>query len=245
MKSPEAIFISDMHLGAKYIGDPIAHERQVCQFIEEHVGNAGVPRLYMLGDVIDFWWEYKSVVPRGFTRFFGTLAKLTDAGVRIVWFKGNHDIWMTGYLKDELGVEIVDEELIEDIAGQRIFMAHGDNFGPQPRSYRMMRSIFRNETARRVYSTLHPRIALGIAHAWSGHSRAHGDRAKTSAGLDNIIEYANVYAAVHPDIDAYIFGHLHTPKTVTVGDRKKLIILGDWYSGPSWAEVKGNALTLH
>lgn len=245
MSRTEAIFISDMHLGAKYIGDPVAHERQICRFLDERVGSAGVPRLYMLGDVIDFWWEYKSVVPRGFTRFFGTIARLTDAGVQVAWFKGNHDIWMTGYLRDELGVEIVDEERIEDINDLRIYMAHGDNFGPQPRSYRFMRSVFRNGVARRFYSTLHPRIGLGIAHAWSGHSRAHGDPAKVAVAIDNLIDYANVYAAVHPDIDAYIFGHLHTPKTVTVGDRKQLVILGDWSSGPSWAEVKGNALTLH
>lgn len=245
MGRPEAIIISDMHLGAKYIGDTLAHERQVCRFLDQHVGEAGVPRLYMLGDVIDFWWEYKTVIPRGFTRFFGTIARLTDAGVHVHWFKGNHDIWMTGYLKDELGVEIIDEECIVDLNNLRIYMAHGDNFGPQPRAYRVMRSVFRNETARRFYSTLHPRIGIGIAHAWSGHSRAHGDPDKTAVALDILVEYANVYAAVHPDIDAYIFGHLHTPTTITVSDRKKLVVLGDWSKGPSWAEVKDNDLILH
>ncbi len=245
MAAPSAIFISDMHLGARYVGDARQHERQVCHFLDTHVLEAGVPRLYMLGDVIDFWWEYKNVVPRGFTRFFGTIARLTDAGVRVVWFKGNHDIWMTGYLHEELGVEIVDEDLVEDIEGTRIYMAHGDNFGPQPKPYRLLRRVFRNETARRVYSALHPRWGIGIAHKWSSHSRKHGETQPCTQAIDNLIDYAEAYSACHPDIDAYIFGHLHTPKTATLNQQVPLLILGDWYSGPSWAELKGSTLKLH
>lgn len=112
-------FISDMHLGASYFPDRHAHERLVVSFLESIASDAD--ELYMLGDVLDYWFEYRYVVPRGYVRFFGALARLADRGVKIHWFTGNHDIWLFDYLRDEIGIEVVDGYSVRDIFGKRFF----------------------------------------------------------------------------------------------------------------------------
>ena len=138
-------FLSDVHLGASYIRDRRAHEQRLCAFLRSIEGRA--KNLFLLGDILDYWFEYRTVVPRGYVRFFGQLARMADAGVRIVWFIGNHDIWLFDYLRDEIGIEIVDTArggIPQDIDGVRFFLGHGDTFGRQPRSYRILRSVFHN-----------------------------------------------------------------------------------------------------
>lgn len=162
-------FISDAHLGATYIRDRRAHEHALTMMLDVMAEDART--IYLLGDMLDFWFEYRHVVPKGFTRFFGRLAQLTDNGVEVVWFKGNHDMWTQGYLTEELGVRIVSEELITDIGGSRFFIAHGDGVGRLPRAYRLLRSVFRNEFCRRIGAAIHPRWLMGFGLAWSAHNR--------------------------------------------------------------------------
>ena len=138
-------FISDLHLGAAYIADPKAHERAVCQWLEKIAPTAKA--IYMLGDVLDYWYEYRTVVPRGFTRFFGTLARLSDSGVEITWLKGNHDIWIFDYLPSEIGLTVADGLITREIDGKVFVMEHGDGVGEMRRIYRWMRALFRNRTA--------------------------------------------------------------------------------------------------
>lgn len=120
-------FISDLHLGASYIPDPKAHERRAAAFVESLIGRAS--ELIMLGDVLDYWYEYRNVAPRGYLRFFGALARLADSGVKITWFIGNHDIWLFDYLRDEIGLEVVDGVLVREILGKRFLLTHGDGVG--------------------------------------------------------------------------------------------------------------------
>ena len=120
-------FLSDLHLGAGYIPDHRAHERRVVDFLRSIEPRA--KRIYLLGDILDYWWEYRDVVPRGFVRFFGELARLADSGVEITWFKGNHDIWIFDYLPSEIGLEVHDGIMVRDIDGARFLLEHGDGVG--------------------------------------------------------------------------------------------------------------------
>ena len=136
-------FLSDLHLGARYFDDPRQHERTVVSWLRSIAPTAR--RLYLLGDILDYWYEYRYVVPRGFTRFLGTLAELSDSGVEITWFIGNHDIWIFDYLPAEIGMRVIDGSLVEEIDGHSFFMSHGDGVGRLPLGFRMLRSLFRNK----------------------------------------------------------------------------------------------------
>lgn len=148
-------FISDMHLGATYLGDPLEYERRVVRWLDSIADDAA--ELYMLGDVLDYWYEYRYVVPRGFTRFFGAVARLADSGVKVTWFIGNHDIWISDYIPRELGVKVVDGYEVVELGCKRFFLSHGDGLGRLPRGFRFIRSMFRNRTCQRLFSAIHPR----------------------------------------------------------------------------------------
>ncbi len=141
-------FVSDLHIGASYIGDTHAHERRLVTWLKSIEPTART--LYLLGDVLDYWYEYRNVVPRGYVRFLGALASMADAGVEIVWLKGNHDIWIFDYLPAEIGMKIADGVLACEIDGKKFVMEHGDGAGEMRRSYRIMRRIFRNRIAQKL-----------------------------------------------------------------------------------------------
>ena len=157
-------FISDLHLGASYFKDPLENERKVVRFLDSIKSDARC--IYLLGDILDYWYEYKTVVPRGFTRFFGKIAELSDAGIEIHWFIGNHDIWIFDYLPHELGVQVHDGTMLTEIDGKRFFLSHGDNVGKLERSFRFLRALFRNRFCQKLYAAIHPRWTVGFVHNW-------------------------------------------------------------------------------
>ena len=173
MSRANTYFLSDFHLGARYFEEPRETERRVVDFLDSIKGDA--KEVYLLGDILDYWFEYRYVVPRGFTRFFGKIAELTDLGVKVYWFIGNHDIWIFDYLPNELGVEVIDGEVTKEIDGKVFFLAHGDGVGKQPRSFRMLRSLFRNRFCQKLYSAIHPRWTIPFALSWSNSSRKGDD----------------------------------------------------------------------
>ena len=238
-------FISDIHLGASYIKDARAHERRIVDFLHSIAGSCC--RLVLLGDILDFWWEYRKVVPRGFVRFFGTLASLADAGVEIIWFKGNHDIWIFDYLPRELGIKLHDGSMVCEIDGKRFFLEHGDGVGELPASFRHLRSLFRNRFAQRLFSTIHPRWAIGFAHRWSSHSRKQGGYVPSAGAKENLIRFAEAYNASRPDekIDFFIFGHYHILVQEKLADGAELAIIGDWIQTFSYAVWDGHSLSTH
>lgn len=237
-------FISDLHLGASYIADPRAHERRVVEFLD-HIA-PDCKRLFLLGDILDYWWEYRTVIPRGFTRFFGALARLADSGVEIVWFKGNHDIWIFDYLPQEIGLTVHDGIMVTELDGHRFLMEHGDGVGRLPWSFRKLRGLFRNRVAQKLYAAIHPRWTIGFAHSWSSHSRKQGGYTPSERAGDNLVNFAKTYNADHADekIDFFIFGHCHTILDSTLPDGSKIIILGDWISRFSYAVWDGKDITM-
>lgn len=236
-------FLSDAHLGAKYINDPRRHEQRVVSLLETMGRDAEA--IYLLGDILDFWFEYHHVVPKGHIRLFGTIARLTDSGVRVYWLKGNHDMWTYSYLHDELGVEIIEDSVQTTIHGKNFFLSHGDNLGKQPRPYRIMRSVFRSPFWQRVGCSLHPSWLIPFAFRWSSHNRTRrGEDIEKYLGDENEqqMQFAINYAAAHPEIDYFITGHRHVAIDRPVPDSRnaRLICLGDFFRQFTYAEFDGN-----
>ena len=239
----KAYFISDLHLGASYM-DTHQAERRITQWLDSVKGD--MAELYLMGDILDYWYEYRYVVPRGYVRFFGKLAELSDAGVKIYWFIGNHDIWIFDYLPAELGITVIDGNATLDIMGSRFFLGHGDGVGYHPRTFRFLRALFRNRLCQRLYSAIHPRWSVPFAHNWSNHSRQSHNKENAIAPPDysGIQRYIEEFSSSHPDIHYYVFGHFHTVKNITMPNGSRMVILGDWINKFSYASFDGNSLKI-
>ena len=223
-------FASDIHLGAG--GEAFAQqtERRFVRWLDDAAQDAEA--IFLVGDVFDFWFEYRGVVPKGFVRTLGKLAELTDRGIRVVFFTGNHDMWVGDYLARECGVEIYTSPQQFRLNGKNVFIAHGDNMNidGQP-VLKFLNTVFRSRTLRWLFSwLLHPDLAMRFGHWWSGKSRkSHG-----AEELDvPLIEYARRYAAEH-DVDHFVFGHMHFPRDYRE-QSLHVINLGCWEKYPSCA----------
>lgn len=226
-------FASDIHLGSGDKQAQRATEQRFVEWLRAIEPTAEV--LFLVGDIFDFWFEYKRVVPKGFVRTLGQLARMTDRGIRVVMLTGNHDMWVGNYLAEECGIELYTTPQVFDIAGKRLFVSHGDNTNikGQP-MLRLMNAFFRSKVLRVIVSWLiHPDLFLKFGQWWSGSSRkAHKQQTELSY-LDPLIEYARGYN--EQIIDHFIFGHLHIPHQVD-----NITFLGNWAEGASWAELDNN-----
>ena len=241
----KVLFLSDFHLGARYIKDSRAHEAAICRFLREKGKDAD--HIYLLGDILDYWFEYKEVVPRGFVRFLGTLADLSDAGVKITWLTGNHDIWLFDYLRSELAIEVIDacyERL--SIGDKNFILAHGDRLGSEKRSFKIISRVFRNKICQKLYSSIHPRWTVPFARRWSSNSRySHSEEEnRKEYHLDKIRTDVNNLLRTFPDTNYVILGHHHHIIDFTADiNNCRVIVLGDWLDKFSYAEFDG--LKMH
>lgn len=238
-------FLSDLHLGAAYLKDKRASEMRAVRFLESIRYTAA--EVYLLGDVLDYWYEYRTVVPRGYVRFFGALASLADAGIKIHWFIGNHDIWLFDYLRDELGIEVIDGVQIKEILGKKFFLNHGDGVGWIKPGFRFIRSIFRNKLLQKLYSGIHPRWTIPLAHLWSAHNRHFMDYVPRFKGMDGeplAIFAKEYYQDVDPTINYFVFGHVHVSVNEAISPSCRLVILGDWIRLFTYAVFDGNNLEM-
>ena len=240
-------FISDLHLGASYLPDPAAHERSVVRFLDSIADDAG--EIYLLGDILDYWYEYRTVVPRGYTRFFGTLGRMADAGVKITWFIGNHDIWLLDYLRDEIGMTVIDGSEIRTILGKRFFMSHGDGVGTIPATFRFLRAVFRNRICQKLYAAIHPRWTIPFALRWSSHSRDFANSTPRFEGEEHepLIAFSRHYlSTTDPGIDYFVFGHRHIMLDMPLSQEadSRIIILGDWIHHQSYGVFDGKSFRL-
>lgn len=239
-------FISDLHLGAACHRDRLAHERMLVEWLEKIAADAD--SLYLLGDVIDYWFEYREVVPRGQVRFLGQLARMADAGIKITWLKGNHDIWIYDYIPSELGITVVDGVLDTIIDGKRFVMEHGDGMGDKTIGFKIIRHLFRNKIVKCLFAAIHPRWTVAFAHRWSAHSRA-GDPA--NSGTDNAIKAlakaSLQYLSQHPGVDYFLYGHIHAAATLQLHPSGAIMmVLGDWIDKFTYATYSPDeGLNLH
>lgn len=242
-------FLSDMHLGASYIADPRAHENRVVSFLRSIENDARA--VYLLGDVLDYWFEYRSVVPRGYVRFFGQLARMADAGIEIVWFTGNHDIWLFDYVQTQIGIEVIDAKnggIERRIDGTLFFLGHGDDFGRQPLGYRMLRAVFHNRFCQWLYAGIHPRWTMPFAYGWSSHSRKGAERKPNPKIVENGLcaaeDEARRISMLQPDLRYVIIGHLHIVVDKPVTPSCRLVVLGNWIDQSTYAVFDGAQLSV-
>lgn len=221
-------FVSDIHLGAGNTAEARRTEQAFCRWLDMVAEDA--TEIYLLGDIFDFWFEYLRVVPQGFTRTLGRLASLSDRGIKVTLYTGNHDMWTYDYLTRECGIEIVHSPRVVTLNGQKLHLAHGDNMNIKGQPLlRLMNSFFRSSVARWLFRWLvHPDIALRFGSWWSGKSRkSHGTEQITADRLDYLVEYARTHHATHPDVGGYIFGHMHLAHR-TSADGAEVLFLSDW-----------------
>ena len=237
-------FASDFHLGidAKYTS--LERERQIVRWLEHIREDAAA--IYLVGDVFDYWYEYRHVVPKGYARLFGKLAELTDAGVPIYFFIGNHDMWMFRYFEEELGIPIYREPILETFHGKRFYIGHGDGLGPGDYGYKMLKKVFSNRLCQWLFARLHPNLALWMMKYWSGRSRDANPAEDQFLGAEHewLLIYSNEQLE-ETKADFFIFGHRHLPMDCTLKNGKsRYINLGEWMNYNSYAVFDGEEVEI-
>jgi UDP-2,3-diacylglucosamine hydrolase len=234
-------FTSDFHLGLPTGSPPLEREKKVVSWLKSVTHDA--KEIYLLGDIFDFWWEYKLVVPRGFTRFLGTVSEITDSGIPVHFFTGNHDMWVGDYFTDECGMIIHKAPVTTLFDGKKFHLAHGEGLGTKGKGYKILLSIFRNKPLQTMYSALHPSIGVGIGHRWSLNSRLGKGITKEYLGEENedLIRYARSILEKE-NVDYFIFGHRHLAMTMKLQPDTEIVFLGAWIKNGSYAEWDGNSL---
>ena len=205
-------FASDFHLGLPAGTNPLDREKKIVRWLKKI--SADAKEIYLLGDVFDFWWEYKLVVPKGFTRFLGTVASLTDSGIPVHFFAGNHDMWIGKYLSDECGIIVHSGPYIVTFDDKKFYLAHGEGLGSRDIGYKILLAIFRNRPLQVMYSALHPAIGVGFGHRWSLHSRLAKGISVAFAGEEKeyLIRHSKKILETER-IDYFIYGHRHISRT--------------------------------
>ena len=236
-------FASDFHLGSFPIEKSIDRELKIIAWLDEIKVDAN--ELFLVGDIFDFWFEYASVVPKGYIRFLGKLAELSDLGIKITLFKGNHDMWMFSYFEEELKATIVSNEMEFESNGKKFYIHHGDGLGPGDKKYKFLKKIFRSPLCQWLFARLHPNLGIGIATRWSKHSRIANNAEEKFLGEDKewLIQYANEVLQAK-DIDYFIFGHRHFPYDRGLGEHSRIINLGEWINYTTYAVWDGTNLQL-
>jgi UDP-2,3-diacylglucosamine hydrolase len=237
-------FASDFHLGVPDETSSRKREQMICNWLDTIKTNAS--EIYLVGDVFDFWFEYKHVIPKGHTRLLGKIAELSDAGIKITLFKGNHDMWTFGYLEKELGVKVVSDELIIERNGKKIYIHHGDGLGPGDKGYKIIRKIFRNPVSIALFGFLHPYLGVGLAQYLSSKSRiSKGNNDKTYLGDDK--EFIPQFCKDQlkkEHFDYFICGHRHFPIQMKLSENSEYINLGEWINDFTYAEFDGTHIEL-
>ncbi len=237
-------FLSDFHLGAPDEQSSLAREKKIVAFLDKAKQDAF--EIFLLGDMFDFWYEYKKVVPKGHVRILGKLAEIADAGIPMHFFVGNHDMWMKDYFQKELNMKVYHEPHPFIYNGKKFYIGHGDGLGPGDHGYKALKKIFRNPVCQFMFGVLHPTLGIAIANYFSRKSRAKtGSSDEIFLGEDK--EWLMVYSREvlqREHFDYFIFGHRHLPLDFKLNDNSRYINLGDWIRNFTYAVFDGNELQL-
>ncbi len=244
-------FLSDAHLGIPDHSSSLNRERLLVQFLESIRRDA--LEIYIMGDLFDFWFEYKTAIPKGYARLLGKLAEITDSGIPIFFFRGNHDIWAFDYLNKELNIQIERKPQVKEILGKKFFLAHGDGLGTGDYGYKFIKKVFEFKLNQWLFRWLHPDVGLQIGLFFSRRSRYANDlkdnKMKKEKRSNHIAEtrlpiFAKELLAKGEKIDYFIMGHYHRKENIDLGNNARFIFLGDWISRFSYAEFDGTVLEL-
>jgi len=244
LSSKKIYFLSDFHLGAPNATESLIREKRIIQFLDEIQNDAG--EIFIAGDLFDFWYEYKNVVPKGYVRILGKLAALTDAGIPVHFFVGNHDMWMTDYFRKELNVKVYNHPEAFEFNGKSFLIGHGDGLGPGDHGYKFIKKIFRHKASRWLFGVLPPYAGIGLANYFSRKSRAQtGQTDEVFLGEDKewlILYCREILKTRHYDF--FIFGHRHLPIDFRLNESSRYINLGDWIKYNSYAVFDGDNISL-
>jgi UDP-2,3-diacylglucosamine hydrolase len=238
-------FISDAHLGLYPANRSAEREKMLVHWLDSI--KEETEELYLLGDIFDFWHEYRKVVPRGFTRFLGKLAELSDNGTKIHFFTGNHDLWVYDYLPAEIGLKVYRKPVIRDLDGFRFYIGHGDGVGKGDTGYKLMKAIFTNPILQWLFARIHPNASLALGHRWSRSSRfAKGIIAEPYRGNEREWQVAFAREVIkYQPFDYFIFGHRHLAFDIRIDEKTHVINLGDWITNFTYAVWQNKTLELH
>lgn len=244
MSSKKIYFASDFHLGVPDKKSSHEREKLICQWLDEIKQDA--EKIFLVGDIFDFWFEYRYTIPKGFVRLLGKLAELSDAGITIEIFTGNHDMWIKNYLSEELNIIIHHQPIIQEFYGKKFLIGHGDGLGPGDFRYKILKKIFQNKICQWLYARLHPNFAFMLANYLSRKSRAStGSHDEKFLGKEKewLYLYCSDFLKQEP-IDYFIFGHRHLPLNIKIGEKSQYINLGDWLKYNTYAYFDGATLIL-
>jgi len=247
IKVPEGkkiYFSSDNHLGAPTQKESLPREKKFVAWLDEIKDDAAV--IFLLGDLFDFWFEYKKVVPKGFTRALGKLAEISDSGIPIYYFVGNHDLWMNGYFEEELNIPVFHEPQEFFFNQTSFFIGHGDGLGPGDKGYKRMKKVFTSSLSKWLFRWLHPDLGVRLAQYMSVKNKLiSGNEDEKFLGEDNewLIQYCKRKLQENHR-DYFVFGHRHLPLEIDLEPNSKYINLGDWIHYYTYAVFDGNAMEL-
>lgn len=237
-------FASDFHLGAPNDEESLKREKRIVNWLDEIKIDA--KEIYLVGDIFDFWFEYKHTIPKGFVRLQGKIAELTDSGIPVYAFTGNHDMWMFDYLPKELGIQLLKGNITRTYNGKKFLIGHGDGLGPGDYGYKFIKKVFANKLCQWAFARIHPNLGMGIGNYWSKKSRkVNAEHDEKFLGEEN--EWLAIFAKDYlkkEHIDYFIFGHRHLPLEIKLNEKSTYINLGEWIKYNSYAVFDGNELIL-
>ena len=237
-------FASDFHFGLDADLSSAARERQVVRWLDAISKDA--TEVFLVGDIFDFWFEYKKAVPKGFFRFMTKISEMTEQGIKVHFFLGNHDMWMFDYFEKELGVSIHKDNIQRTFNGKQFFIGHGDGYGPGDYMYKFLKKVFRNRICQFLFGWLHPDVGIPLADFLSKKSRQSEKDESRYLGDDKewLFQYAREVVEKQPEIDYFIFGHRHLCIRRPLNDKSTYVNLGEWLHNNSYAKFDGTNLEI-
>jgi UDP-2,3-diacylglucosamine hydrolase len=239
-QAKKVYFASDFHLGVPTYEKSLEREKKIVAWLN-HIEPTAL-EIFLVGDVFDFWFEYKHAIPKGFVRLQGKIAELTDKGIPVHVFTGNHDMWIFDYLPKELGFTLHRKPVVREFFGKKVFVGHGDGLGPGDKGYKLLKKVFENKFCQWCFARLHPNFGLGLANFSSRTSRAKtGDNDEVFNGKENewLYLFCNEYLEKE-HIDLFVFGHRHLPLNIELDNNSRYINLGDWLRYFTYLEFDGS-----
>ncbi|MDT0606399.1 UDP-2,3-diacylglucosamine diphosphatase [Croceitalea rosinachiae] len=243
-KGKKVYFASDNHLGAPTSQDSLPREKKFVAWLDSIKKDAGA--IYLMGDLFDFWFEYKKVVPKGFTRTLGKLAELSDSGIAITYFVGNHDLWMNGYFEKELNIPVFHTPQQISVNNTSFFIGHGDGLGPGDKGFKRMKKVFLNPVSKWLFRWLHPDLGVRLGQYMSvSNKMISGDEDAKFLGEESewLVQYAKRKLETQ-HYDYFVFGHRHLPLEIKLNEKSTYINLGDWINYFTYAVFDGEKLSL-
>jgi UDP-2,3-diacylglucosamine hydrolase len=241
-------FASDFHFGVPDHARSLEREKLFVKWLD--IVRVDAEEIYLMGDLFDFWFEYKTTVPKGFVRLLGKLAEITDSGIKVHLFKGNHDMWAFDYLTEEINIQLHRDPELKQYGNKIFYLAHGDGLGPGDHGYKFIKKVFQSPVNQWLFRQIHPDLGIRIANFWSRQSRYANmikeDHAQRDKDLINsrLAVHSKKILETHPEIDYFIYGHWHYPLEIQLTEKARQVSLGDWLTNFTYADFDGSELYL-